>query len=662
MVSAPIDTGRWNKSPFNGLARFQLQESMSQQTRTSLKPSALRLPGLRPELTGILWRRISVPLLLVCVIAWFGVPIAIHDLRSARPEFLHLGLQLVLIGMIIRHVTIQYIRNNNASLQLDSGKREKVELRIESASHGYLARVSQDLDFSVGSNNDSSEIYFVDRACHQLVGNYLNKEVIAEAVYGFAPDAPLLIKLREGILWLEVSNSELCDEAAGILLKAFGHYSKNDDAAAVELLNKALAINPKYTDALELRGYCKERLNDLDGAVQDFTLLLQQLSKSPVAGAELCSAYIARANAYWLMENYALSILDLDCAIKLAPDRADLYYIRATAHDQMDHGSLAVADHTKYLELSPDLPAGERASVLLYRAMEQDSEEATLRDLNESIATMPTPTAHYFHACLLVKADRYGEVIEECTKALELDPDFHEALELRIEAYINSGNPAAAERDIARLTQSRNREEESAHQLLTGTEPIETLNFSPDDTIAPPKPITVSSVTQPPQTNNNSPSSSIFSGKRWGYVFPAYGLISIISPIVMNMTLLCGLSGVGCGLALCAVLLLVLSLFLHSLARIAGGIASLRDTSVVVAWGLMLLWCTVWIPGSICSAFLAAICCTTYGIIQQHRLPVWRSVGIVLIPPCCLLLGVMVYVFNQPGKLGTAIVLWTQSK
>lgn len=598
---------------------------------------------IRPELRSALLRKLW-PLLGTLVV--FALLFVADMAMRAEALTWQVGvLSLVIVLLIVRRIIEHCKAIVRANHQIDSGKTEHVEVTFEHAARGYIAKVRSALDFSV-QENDNSEVYFVERTCNGLVKKQpLGQPVILPAIYGFDPADPLLLRTKDGILWLQASDIECVDEAANILLQAYSLYGKNQDRPAIAALDRALQVNPKYIDALELRGYCKQRVNDVEGAIADFSAVLHERSRSVAGVTELSASYLARASAYMEVSDYAAAVTDLDAAITLCPERADLYYVRATAHEQLEQGSLAVRDHTMYLELSPEISDEERAGVLIYRAMGQANDEAALRDLDESISVMPTATAYYFRACIFAHEERYNDIIEQCSKALEVDSSFVEALELRVEAYMNSGNPAAAERDIVSINRVRAEAEQEDDPDSRGLPP---LDFTPPNgsTLDGTEP----SVAQAPRHNRIADSvtaffkrGSLLSGERWRFAFLSYGFVSVLSPVVLFMTVRYGLAGFGSGLALCAVSLLVVSLFLHCLARVAGGKAALRDTAVIVAWSGLIAWVLGWVPVMSACAPVSAVACTVYGITSRHGLSTWRSLTVVLLPSICLVAGVAVY-------------------
>ena len=400
----------------------------------------------------MLARRLGGRIALATGLALIGLPLTVKQAMDGQPYFINMMVLLVLLAVFGHQICEILRRFARVSQQLVGGKAEDVELSLERSDQGFIIRVRSALDFSV-SERDVFEIYFADRASGRLFDEkMLEQPLVLPAIYGFDPSDPLIVRTPKGLLWLENHDGERTDEAAALLLQAYSYYRNNRDEDAITALNKSVAVNPKYIDALELRGYCKQRLGRIEEAVADFTEVLHERAQCLAAVHDMSASYLARASAYMLIDEFAKAVNDIDTAIQLTPDREDLYYVRATAYDRLSNSAAAVADYTRYLDLSQaTITPQEKAAVLVYRAMGQPTEEAALKDLDESIRLLPTATAYYFRACIHAHQDRPTDVIEQCTRALELDGQFREALELRSETYANSGNPSAAQRDIVQL-------------------------------------------------------------------------------------------------------------------------------------------------------------------------------------------------------------------
>lgn len=426
---------------------------MTEQAEPSRKAGPIAALRVHPELTGMVVRRVAPPMTVVAILLFLGVPYTAQGLSHAHPQLLSLALIVLILCLLIRQLTTTWLQLARVSRLLESGATEEVELILEQRGNGLIARVRSALDFSVAPTNNDWEIYFAHASSKRLFDEKdLGRSLFLPAIYGFDPNDPLIVRTPKGILWLDGKDAERIDESATLLLRAYSCYSKDKTEDAIALLNQAIAVNPKYIDAVELRGYCWQRLGSIEKSIEDFSTVLDARARSLPGVNDMSATFIARAAAYMQIEEYEKALADLSTAIELTPEQTDLYLLRSTANEYLGRNAAAVADATKCLELSKNMCSKEEeAEMLIRRGMNQENELLALSDLDAAIATFPSPSAYYFKACVFLRQDRYQDVIEQCTRALEVNAEFEQALRLRADAYINSGNPAAAHRDLTRL-------------------------------------------------------------------------------------------------------------------------------------------------------------------------------------------------------------------
>lgn len=424
---------------------------MTEQADSSRKTSPIGALKVHPELAGTVVRRTLPHLALAAVLLILGVPLTARSLSEA-PQFLNLALIALILFLVVRQLSESWLQLARISRLLESGATEQVELILEQKGPGLIARVRSALDFSVPHTNDW-EIYFAPQSSKRLFAETdFGRSLILPAVYGFDPSDPLIVRTQKGLLWLDSKDPDRTDESATLLLRAYSCYGKDKNEEAIALLNQAIAVNPKYIDAVELRGYCWQRLGLIEKSIEDFTTVLDERARSLPGVHDMSATFISRASAYMDIQEYEKALADLSAAIELTPDQMDLYLLRATVNEYLGRNAAAVTDATKCLDLAKGTTSPEElAEILIRRGMNHESEALALKDIDEAIATFPSASAFYFRACIQFRQDRYQEVIEQCTRALELNSAFEPALQLRAEAHINSGNPAAAHRDLTSL-------------------------------------------------------------------------------------------------------------------------------------------------------------------------------------------------------------------
>lgn len=182
-------------------------------------------------------------------------------------------------------------------------------------------------------------------------------------------------------------------------------------AEAAELCDRMLASKPGDARARFLRGLCRARLGQLDGAVADLRRVVRLDPGGYAAWSELGNALAAR---------------DLD-----------------------EHRDEALACHARAIALAPNA-AGVfyNGGVLLARL---GRHAAALASYDRAVALRPAfAQAHNNRAAALAALGRHADAITACTRALAIDPDFVPALKNRATARSLVGQHEGAAEDAAR--------------------------------------------------------------------------------------------------------------------------------------------------------------------------------------------------------------------
>ena len=135
-----------------------------------------------------------------------------------------------------------------------------------------------------------------------------------------------------------------------------------DTKLAIQLLTKAIELNPKYADAYGTRGIAYSFIKQYSKAIKDF-------NKAIELNPEDDGAYLNRGTTYADLGQYSKAIKDYSKAIELNPEDAwAAYYNRGLAYDNLGQYSKAIKDYNKAIELTPELE-------LVYDNLGQDSQE-----------------------------------------------------------------------------------------------------------------------------------------------------------------------------------------------------------------------------------------------------------------------------------------------
>src|SRR5690349_17693796 len=123
-------------------------------------------------------------------------------------------------------------------------------------------------------------------------------------------------------------------------------YEKREFMEALLNLNKALEIDPNYSQAYFVRGNIKDAFDDRHGAMKDYNSAVE---KNPKFG----DAFFARGNVKLKLQDYYGAIDDYSSAIALNENYIEAYFQRGKAKQFLQAYEDAINDRTKIIQLHP---------------------------------------------------------------------------------------------------------------------------------------------------------------------------------------------------------------------------------------------------------------------------------------------------------------------
>lgn len=119
--------------------------------------------------------------------------------------------------------------------------------------------------------------------------------------------------------------------------------------ASLDFLNKALGLNPNFSEAYFERALVKKKLGDLDGAVIDYTKVIEKEENT------FLTAYFNRAICFKKMGRLNAALKDLDYALEYEPDNSLSWKVRGNINLLSGRHNEAIADFTKAIDLNSEL-------------------------------------------------------------------------------------------------------------------------------------------------------------------------------------------------------------------------------------------------------------------------------------------------------------------
>ncbi|MFQ6024863.1 MAG: tetratricopeptide repeat protein [Acidiferrobacterales bacterium] len=221
---------------------------------------------------------------------------------------------------------------------------------------------------------------------------------------------------------IELGHLSIEDIAIAYYQRGLAYSKKNLCEQAMEDLNEAIRLNPKFARAYYHRGYVLRRTDQDDQAIEDYNRAIR-------LDPEFVPAYINRGVLHVDKGLYYHALQDFHQAIRLDPTDARTYSDRGCAFFGNGHYNRA------------------------------------LEDFNEALRLDPTyAVAHLHRGHVYCVTESFDQAIEEYSQAIALDPRSALAYRNRGDVYFYQGRFSEAESDYD--TYLRLRPEDAAVMIL----------------------------------------------------------------------------------------------------------------------------------------------------------------------------------------------------
>ena len=209
------------------------------------------------------------------------------------------------------------------------------------------------------------------------------------------------------------------------------NYQYNKPLQALELIDKAIEINPHDASALSNRGLVLKALTRFDEALVSY-------DKAIDIAPSYADAYCNRGAVLKALKRYDEAIISYDKAIEVLPTHASAYNNRGLALKELRRFDEAVTSYDAAIEIKPDYAECycNRGAVFI-----------TLNRLNEAmdsfdkaIEISPNYAEAYSNrGVVLKKLNSLEQALINFDKAIEFKPDY-------AQAYVNRGNTGCQSR------------------------------------------------------------------------------------------------------------------------------------------------------------------------------------------------------------------------
>ncbi len=212
----------------------------------------------------------------------------------------------------------------------------------------------------------------------------------------------------------------------------------HDDMVAAA--GQVIALMPSSAPAYYWRsfsGLMPARIADLDRAI--------------AINPRFTDARIQRGNRRYEMDDHRAAVDDFDAAIRLDPSRAALYVNRAQARRGAGDFPGAIDDATRALALQPDFPAARGA--LAYALAEAGRLADALREIENAFGPEPDAETFLDRANLRTKAGDFDGAIDDLNHAIQIDRSLSKSYVARSVYRRRFGDVKGAREDAERAVE-----------------------------------------------------------------------------------------------------------------------------------------------------------------------------------------------------------------
>ena len=201
---------------------------------------------------------------------------------------------------------------------------------------------------AIKKNSDYWKLYFYRGIAYQKLnkidlaiadlGTCLKLIPKSETWYGkMASDERALIYVRRGMLY----------------------HKKNEYKLAIDDYNEALELDSQTVGAYFYRGVTKGKMNLLSEAIEDYSKAVNMMSKilSGISDSEKIRIYRNRAKLFLKQGKADLALSDINSALEINPNSANLYEKRGIIYAKIGAFEKAIHDLDKAIEIAPSYNA-----------------------------------------------------------------------------------------------------------------------------------------------------------------------------------------------------------------------------------------------------------------------------------------------------------------
>ncbi|HMS40612.1 MAG TPA: tetratricopeptide repeat protein [Pyrinomonadaceae bacterium] len=191
---------------------------------------------------------------------------------------------------------------------------------------------------------------------------------------------------------------------------------------SIENFSRAIDLKSDYADAYENRCIAYRRLKDFQAALKDCN---QAVALNPKSSFSL----LLRGMIFFAVGDDQNAVRDFSTAIFLADDYSDAYYFRAIIYKDHKKFDLAISDLTRIIDLNfKNLSPNFKKEEIFYQRGSSnfllEKDDLALRDLTEALKINPSLSeAITLRGNIYLLKKQYNLAIKDLTAVIKLEPN-----------------------------------------------------------------------------------------------------------------------------------------------------------------------------------------------------------------------------------------------
>jgi len=268
-------------------------------------------------------------------------------------------------------------------------------------------------------------------------------------------------------------------EALRLIDEARGLIERRQFEDAIERLNAAIELSPRFPDAYLFRGNAFEGAEKLKEALADhkkaaelrpaykqawfeqsriydrleqFDLAIRAATKAIEIDPEFWQAWLGRGRANYYLKLNEQALPDLDRAIEINPTFPDAYHYRALTHLRLYNFAEAVEDRRKAAEVAPDDYVQHYR--LAFTLWNQYRPTEAIAPATRAIELNPAAVGGWrVRGSVFLQLGRHEEALADFTEVVRIEPQNHHSWRQRGWLHFELGRREEALSDLDRAVQ-----------------------------------------------------------------------------------------------------------------------------------------------------------------------------------------------------------------